>query len=540
MIRKKLFSVLLCCSLFLLICPVAHAAGTVTGTEAVAAAQTLVGKYPYVYGGKSPSNGGFDCTGLIYYVYHNLLGCDVTYNQIFSRSVPGTKITGKSSLLPGDIVFGLTGPNRWHTGLYCGNNTMIHSGSNGASRTSINGTWFAFQFATRPSFTKTAPSSTNTATSSLPTNLSVSTDKNSYTLGESVAITPSANNATHYAISVWLGAFNTGERLYVNYNLPGGITFNPTKPGTYTIRADAKNGAGYISTEKTFTVTEAQVTPNTSIPTDPCANGHNWDNGKVTTEPSVMTEGTKIYTCKTCYTKKTETIPQYDNIHIRVYEDGSQTIIIDRTGQLTLRVNEETPWTTVLINFRRDDFVLKDYQNFITSVVVEEGILHLNYASIGNFPNVTDISLPNSLTHLQTNVFQNCASLKTIKIPANVSFIGANIFSGCTALTDIYVASGNMNYTSVDGVLFSKDMKSLYAFPNGRSGDYTIPNGVTYIGQYAFKGAGSLNSVTIPASVTQIAISTEFSGEFHGTLYVSSGSYAEEYARENGLNYQII
>lgn len=95
---------------------------------------------------------------------------------------------------------------------------------------------------------------TLSSSSTKPTDLSVSTDKNSYALGESVVITPSANNATHYAISVWLGAFKTGERLYVNYNLPGGITFKPPQAGTYTIRADAKNGSGYISTEKTFTV----------------------------------------------------------------------------------------------------------------------------------------------------------------------------------------------------------------------------------------------------------------------------------------------
>lgn len=96
----------------------------------------------------------------------------------------------------------------------------------------------------------------------LPSNLSVSTDKSSYSFGESVKITPSANNATHYAISVWRGAFKTGERLYANFNLSGGISFDPPQPGTYTIRADAKNTAGYISVEKTFTVTATNTTPN--------------------------------------------------------------------------------------------------------------------------------------------------------------------------------------------------------------------------------------------------------------------------------------
>ena len=61
MIRKNFISIILCLSLLVAVCPAADAAGTVTGADAVAAAQNLVGKYPYVSGGRSPSNRGFDC-----------------------------------------------------------------------------------------------------------------------------------------------------------------------------------------------------------------------------------------------------------------------------------------------------------------------------------------------------------------------------------------------------------------------------------------------------------------------------------------------
>lgn len=90
--------------------------------------------------------------------------------------------------------------------------------------------------------------------SKLPSDFNITVDKEQYTLGENVKISPSANGATHYAISVWKGAFGAGERLYANFNLPGGITFTPSQEGSYTIRADAKNSAGYISIEKTFEV----------------------------------------------------------------------------------------------------------------------------------------------------------------------------------------------------------------------------------------------------------------------------------------------
>ena len=98
------------------------------------------------------------------------------------------------------------------------------------------------------------PAAQTPAQPSKPTNLALSTNKSSYTLGETATITPSANNVTHYAMSIWLGAVGTGTRVYAQNTIYGAVTFKPTQAGTYTIRVDAKNNAGYISTEKTFTV----------------------------------------------------------------------------------------------------------------------------------------------------------------------------------------------------------------------------------------------------------------------------------------------
>ena len=92
-------------------------------------------------------------------------------------------------------------------------------------------------------------------TADLPDNPTIGTDKTTYKVGEAIRITPSASNATHYAISVWLGGFNTGTRMYTNFNLNGSVTLTFSKPGTYTIRMDAKNGSGYVAIEKTIVVT---------------------------------------------------------------------------------------------------------------------------------------------------------------------------------------------------------------------------------------------------------------------------------------------
>ena len=55
------------------------------------------------------------------------------------------------------------------------------------------------------------------------------------------------------------------------------------------------------------------------------------------------------------------------------------------------------------------------------------------------------------------------------------------------------------------GVLFDKTQTTLIQYPTRKAGtSYTIPNGVTNIGESAFDGYTSLESVTIPNSVTSI------------------------------------
>ena len=77
-------------------------------------------------------------------------------------------------------------------------------------------------------------------------------------------------------------------------------------------------------------------------------------------------------------------------------------------------------------------------------------------------------------------------------------------FGGCTELTSINVAEDNLNYASIDGVLYSKDKKTLIMCPRRKTGSVTIPNSVTSIGYSAFFDCTGLTSVTIPNSVTSI------------------------------------
>ena len=146
---------------------------------------------------------------------------------------------------------------------------------------------------------------------------------------------------------------------------------------------------------------------------------------------------------------------------------------------------------------------------------------------------LTSVTIPASVTEIYFDAFQNCTSLTSVSLPASLVNIWCNPFKGCTALTAISVNSSSPYYTAVGGVVFSKDKSTLVVFPGGKSGAYTVPSTVDYIGDDAFFGAESLTSVTIPASVTWIT-----PGAFRGCENLASfsvNSASADYTAVSGV-----
>ncbi|WP_301901289.1 leucine-rich repeat protein [Alistipes ihumii] len=142
-----------------------------------------------------------------------------------------------------------------------------------------------------------------------------------------------------------------------------------------------------------------------------------------------------------------------------------------------------------------DTFINRDG---LTSITIPESVTSIGDYAFGASDGLTSITIPNSVISIGESAFTSCQGLTSISIPESIISIGDRAFNDCQNLMAFYG-----KYASEDHKLLIKDGVSLAFAPAGMT-NYSIPEGVTAIGNGTFEKCSDLTSITIPESVTSI------------------------------------
>ena len=116
---------------------------------------------------------------------------------------------------------------------------------------------------------------------------------------------------------------------------------------------------------------------------------------------------------------------------------------------------------------------------------------------------LTSVELPESVMSIGNQAFEYCQRIDTINIPENVTEIGDQVFNGCKSLAYIDVREGNTAYRSFWGALYDHKLSRLIKVPSLTNSD-SIPKSVKHICPYAYFKCGVLTRVSIPENVSTI------------------------------------
>ena len=145
--------------------------------------------------------------------------------------------------------------------------------------------------------------------------------------------------------------------------------------------------------------------------------------------------------------------------------------------------------------------------------VVPDSVGCIESYAFYNCTNLTNIHISENVNEIEGYAFENCKSLQKFVLTDNVYTIGyyggwyeESMFKGCENLKEIEVGSGNDNYSSVDGVLYDKEVEKLIYCPAKKSGEYIVPKSIKSVTDYAFEDCNSLESIVLPESMPEFSL----------------------------------
>ena len=190
------------------------------------------------------------------------------------------------------------------------------------------------------------------------------------------------------------------------------------------------------------------------------------------------------------------------NIVSNIYKNGKGVILFDAPitliGQKAfLRCSSltriEIPSSVTSIGAYAFGYCTK-----LMSLTIPDSVTSIGNSAFYGCTILKTTTIPNSVIEIGNKAFYACRNFQSVTIPNSVTKLGTAAFSLCSSAKAFY---GKFASTDNRCLIVNETLNSFA--PCGLT-EYTIPDGITEIGELSFPYCTHLQSVTIPDSVTSI------------------------------------
>ena len=259
-----------------------------------------------------------------------------------------------------------------------------------------------------------------------------------------------------------------------------------------------------------------------------------------------------------CRKLKTVEVSPYHSVYAAargaLYDRLSLTLI-------TVLDHEDTGTFTVAQGTRRIEEGAFEGSRF-SSVILPDSVREIGSQAFSGCKNLTEIILPEGVTTIDSQAFYGSENLQSVTLPDSLTRIGEGIFGYNKALTEVRISPDHPAYEMNGHLLVDKRTQEIVMALNSTPAVFEIPEGIRSIGDRAFQGSEGLTELIVPEGVEKIGVDA-FSGdtelhvitlpaslkeigdrafEYSRSLLIKApaGSWAEQYARENGYRFEAL
>lgn len=220
------------------------------------------------------------------------------------------------------------------------------------------------------------------------------------------------------------------------------------------------------------------------------------------------------------------------------YQDN--VLVIKGTGEMTEYDRcEALPWfdyiyeigkvvieegcTSICSNMLYSGDPFSPYESSLSSVIMPETVTSIGTSAFVYCENLQTVVFGDGLKEIGAYAFQNCEKLGHIDLPDGLEKIGERAFESCSLEqiylpasvkefdasivfigTDVVIDENSPNFTVIDGVIFTKDLKTLVLYPRSKKDtSYEVPDGTEVIGAHAFS-ASTVSHIVFPDSIKRV------------------------------------